>query len=302
MTEDEQAGQRWWAHMLAGDFERAWQQSDALRARNAPDPHRFWSGRSLAGKRVIVRCLHGFGDAVQMLCYAPQLQRLASRVIFEVPPRLLPIAHFFEGVEDVITWGDLAPAKPPVWDEQVEIMELPYLFRTTLSNLPVAKHYLRIPSLTLREASERMGARTRPRIGIVLSSGDWNPARNLPPALLTPILAEGRFEFWSLEHSVDVTAPMRPQVNVTGEGILALAASIANLDLVLTVDTLAAHLAGAQGIPVWLLLQHDADWRWLNGRTDSPWYPAMRIFRQPAPADWAGAVELIRQELGSLVS
>ena len=295
------AGSLWLTDMLAGDFETAWRQSDALRQRSAPDPHRFWNGKEIQGKRVIVRCLHGFGDAVQMLRYAPQLMRLAAHVTFEVPPRLVTLAGCLAGVDHVVTWGEQAPANPPKWDIQVEIMELPYLFRTTLADLPVAERYLQLSPALLRKADIEMGGRTKPRIGVVCSSGTWNPARDLPVHLVEPMLEQHpELEFWSLEINPEAICTLRHQPSITGEGILPLAATIMNLDLVITVDTLAAHLAGALGRPAWLLLRYAADWRWLHLRTDSPWYPTIELFRQSAPGDWRSVVDCIHQRLGSL--
>ncbi len=302
---DRCSGGLWQAHMLAGDFAAAWLQSDALRDRGAPDPHRFWNGEPLKGKRAIVRCLHGFGDAVQMLRYAPLLCAAASRVIFEVPPRLLPLARFFKGVEDVITWGDLAPAHPPVWDIQLEVMELPYLFRTTLAHLPVATHYLELPKIQMEATKQKMGESTRPKVGLSFEAGEWNRARNCPRDELAPLLADSRYEFWNLHlqpsglHAGEVT-PLHSQPAITGDGIVPLAATIAHLDLVISVDTLAAHLAGALGKPAFLLLQHAADWRWMTNIDRSPWYPSIQLFRQPTPGDWTSVVEAVRQQLGNL--
>ena len=101
---------RWLAAMLRGDFSAAWRESDAIRARGAHDPNRFWQGEEFRGKRVIVRCLHGFGDTVQFLRYVPLLRSLTSGLIVEVPPAMLEIAPCFEGVDEVVTWGERAPS------------------------------------------------------------------------------------------------------------------------------------------------------------------------------------------------
>ena len=295
----------WMIHMLRGDFEHAWRQSDALRARYAPDPHQLWHGQPIPGKRVVVRCLHGLGDAVQMLRYAPLLRRIAAEVWFEVPPRLVPIARCFAGVHHVFTWGENAPATPPAFDVQVEVMELPYLFRTTLADLPLATSYLHLPRTEILQTARSIGDQTNPRVGLVWSAGEWNPSRCLPLDELTPLLAQHpNIEFWSLAHhraSGEADAlPLRRQLEVTGDGMLALAATISNLNLVITVDTLAAHLAGALGKPAFVLLQHAADWRWMHGRNDSPWYPSLQLFRQPEPGDWASVVRGVQQRLATL--
>lgn len=292
---------RWMSAMLAGHFEAAWQQSDTIRARGGADPHRFWQGEDVRGKRVIVRSLHGLGDAVQALAYAPLLTSLASRVMWEVPPRLLPLAPLFVGVGEVLTWGDAAPDTPPLWDVQVEITELPYLFRTQLQDLPMATNYLRLPAAEVRRVAEAMGARTKPRVGVVWACGEWNPSRNLPLPLLESLVRTGGIEFWNLQGSGQseevATWPVKNALTLCGDGLVPLAATIANLDLVLTPDTLQGHLAGALGVPSWVLLQHEADWRWMTERTDSPWYPSVRLFRQRAPGDWAGVFEQVERGL-----
>lgn len=289
-------GGRWMAAMLDGSFEVAWRESDRLRQCNAPDPHRFWQGEDLHGARVIVRCLHGLGDAVQMLRYAPLLSAVAAEVIFEVPPRLLPLAPFFRGVTEVITWGEAAPRVAPVWEVQAEVMELPYLFRSSLSDLPVCETYLQLPPAQLAPTGAIMSRTSRLRIGLVWAGSDWDPDRSIPLSLLRPVLEQERFEWWNLQgrdRAGDANDGLRDATKRCGDGLLALAATMAHLDLVLTVDTLAAHLAGALGKPTWLMLQHAADWRWMNLRSDSPWYPSMRIFRQSRPGDWESVVQAL---------
>ena len=291
---------RWMGHMLLGYFASAWCESDAMRARGGLDPHRFWQGESLAGKRVIVRCLHGLGDAVQMLRYLPLLRNRCGQVIVEVPPRLLELAPCFAGVQEVITRGDAAPAHPPAWDVQVEVMELPYLFRTVASDLPLATCYVHLPVDVQQRVSSGMGTSLKPRVGIVWSASEWDVTRCLPMECVARLTAVDGIEFWNLQggakHDNALGEPALACVSDAaslGDGVLTLAAVIEQLDLVITVDTLAAHLAGALGRPAWVLLQHAADWRWMHARADSPWYPSLRLWRQPAPGDWRGMVEKV---------
>ena len=299
---DNCAGARWLVHMLAGNFAAAWRESDGIRQRGAPDPHRFWMGEDVRGRRVIVRCLHGHGDTVQFLRYAPRLRGLASHVTIEVPPAMAEIARCFEGVDDVITWGDGAPAVPPGWDVQVELMELPYLFRTEAHELPIAERYLRLPGGVMQQAARAMCSfSVSRRVGVVWAAGEWNADRSLPLGMLRPLLETPQCEFWSLQGG-RAQQEWRNSVSLRdasclGDGILRLAAAIAQLDLVITVDTLAAHLAGCMGKPAWVLLQHNADWRWMLERSDSLWYPSLRLFRQPSPGDWVTVVAGIEREL-----
>lgn len=268
---------RWQIAMLRGSFESAWKESDAIQARGS-NADSFWTGETIDNKRVIVRCLHGFGDAVQMLRYAPQLAARATNVVYEVSPRLLPLMRCFNGVSGAITWNDPSPE----WDLQVEVMELPYLFRTTTAELPLAENYLRIPESNLQLAADSLGPRRGPRVGIVWTCGDWNPSRNVPPEAVAA-LSGVHVEFWNLEShssSSECSGLMMRDARPFTDGILPLGAVIANLDLVITPDTLAAHLAGALGKPAFVMLQHAADWRWMVQRDDSPWYPSLRLFRR----------------------
>ena len=300
---DRCAGNRWMAHMLRGNFEAAWRESDAIRLRGAPDPHRFWNGEEVRGRRVMLRCLHGFGDAVQMFRFLPRLQELASHLIVEVPPRLAEIAPCFDGMGEVITWGERAPAVPPTWDVQLEVMELPYLLRIDAGELAPQQGYLRVPAKVRGEVARLIGTGHQPRVGVVWTAGHWDPSRSIPFELIEGSFRSEGIEFWSLEGAHERQAhPMLPSgswrdVYECGDGILRLAAVIERMDLVITVDTLAAHLAGALGVPCWLLLRHRADWRWMSRRADSPWYPSLRLFRQETPGDWAGLLAVVEREL-----
>lgn len=301
---DECAGGRWMAHMLAGNFLGAWQESDAIRRRSAPDPHRMWNGEPLRGRRVIVRCLHGLGDTIQFLRYAPRLNSIVSQLIIEVPPHLLPLAPCFDGVHRVISWGKHAAIPPVAWDAQIEVTELPYFFRTELSDLPIACDYLQLPLSQQARVNCLMGHTVLPRVGIVWAAGEWNPSRSIPFPLVRNLLSEPGCEFWNLQggHAHDDWA-LRPSaahtrdINEIGDGLMNLACVIRKLDLVITVDTLAAHLAGAMGAPAWLLLQYAADWRWMAAGNTSPWYPSLHLFRQSSPGNWTGLIQHVQQEL-----
>lgn len=296
---DRCAGGRWFAWMLLGDFEHAWKESDAIRSRGIPDPHRFWQGQDIRGKCVIVRCLHGLGDTVQQLRYITPLRVLAKNVIVQTPPELTEIAACIAGDENVISWH--TPVSPePDWDVQVEVTELSYIFRSTMTSIPSAP-YLTLPQKAIESASFELGPKRKPRIGVVWQASSWDNARSIPLHELRPIFETDGFEFWNLQGG-----PARRQwgelpfhsrlrdCSACENGLLPLASVISHLDLVITVDTLVAHLAGALDIPTWVLLQHAADWRWLVSRPDSPWYPSIRLFRQHRPRTWGpvvGAVE-----------
>lgn len=300
---DRCAGNRWLAHMLAGDLHAAWRESDAIRARGAPDPHRFWLGEDLRGKRVILRSLHGFGDAVQMFRFLPRLVAQASHLIVEVPPRLVELAPYFDGMGEVITWGENSPQQAPAWDVQLEVMELPYLLRVSAAELEPQQGYLRLPEQVQAEVAATMGPKRRPRVGVVWTAGHWNPSRSISAALVAELGEVQDVEFWSLEHrgasGAEVPAHQLRwrDASECGDGILKLAAVVQAMDLVITVDTLAAHLAGALRVPCWLLLQFRADWRWMARREDTPWYPSLRLYRQQAPGEWISLLGQVTADL-----
>lgn len=302
---DRCAAGRWMIFALRGDFNAAWRESDAIYDRGLPDANRFWQGEDLDGKRIILRCLHGLGDAVQFLRYAPLLRAHCAQLIVECSPRAIDLVRCLSGVDEAICWGDNAPAVQPAWDVQIEVMELPYIFRSTLEDLPLADTYICLSENELSQATFVLGSASLPRVGIVWSSGEWNPTRNVPFQLLAPILSRRDCEFWNLQggpartcwEALSSSPHRRDTVLLADAGVVPLAAVIAHLNLVITVDTLAAHLAGALGIPCWLLLQYAADWRWMVHRDRSPWYPSLRLLRQATPGDWSGLVASVNRYL-----
>ena len=297
---DRCAGNRWFAYMLLGELQAAWRESDAIRRRGAPDPHRFWQGEELRGKRMMLRSLHGFGDAVQMFRFLPRLQALASHLVVEVPPRLVELAPYFAGMGEVITWGEQAPPEPPAWDVQMEVMELPYALRVGSADLQPRTGYLHLPETVRGRVAKVIGPERRVRVGVVWTAGHWNPSRSIPVELVAGLGEVSEVEFWNLQgrHGQEgLPGPLWRDVEEVGDGILPLAALVERMDLLITVDTLAAHLAGALGRPCWLLLQERADWRWMCGRADSPWYPTLRLMRQPRAGDWACLLAQVLQAL-----
>ncbi len=296
----------WMTHMLLGQYEQAWFKSDDIRSRSAHDPNRFWHGESLGGKRVMLRCLHGYGDTVMYLRWLPLLQQIASEVTVQAAPEILPLLACFPDADRIVTWNAPGETDEHLWDVQVECAELPYLFRATPATLPSPTRIV-FPDETLHRIRMRLGPRTRPRVGLVWSGSDFDPARSLSFSLLRQMLLHRHdVEFWSLQPSStngDWTAfcmqrgwsartfyECSDAAEPQHAGMADMAAFASELDLVLTIDTLAAHVAGSLGVPTWLLLKHDADWRWIVDRDDTPWYPGMMLFRQTTPGDWAGVL------------
>jgi hypothetical protein len=292
------AAGRWKCHMLLGDFERAWCESDQISARGKPDPNRFWNGCPLNGNRVLIRCLHGFGDTIQFIRYAVLVRRIARHLIIEAQPEIKGLICDSQIADQVITWTE----HEPEWDQQVEIMELPRIFRTTLQTIPRDVPYLSVRGVQKR----RQSSVSEPlKVGIVWSSSTYNRARSIPIEELAQIFALPGLKFYALQYGPEHNNVRRyPAVHDLHHRLITIedtARIMCGLDLVITVDTMAAHLAGALAIPVWMLLPYECDWRWMLNREDSPWYPTMRLFRQPSPGNWNAAVRRIKAELQALI-
>ena len=256
--------------MLREDYAAAWRIADAALVARDPatrdDPGRpyherwVWDGGTLDGRDVLVRCYHGLGDTLQFVRFLPHLRARARRVTLEVQPEL---TQLLSGFADCVVPFDVAAPSSAASD--IEIMELPQALRLTPDPAP----YLAAP-----------GGAGAGMIGVCWQAGGWDPARSIPLAQLRPVLPSNAI---SLQRGAGGLAdPLDGDMD-----LVATARLIASLDHIVTVDTMIAHLAGALGRPVSLLLRHDADWRW--GRRDhTPWYGATRLLRQHAPGDWSG--------------
>jgi len=290
------AGEAWVAHMRRGEFEQAWTISDALLRDRAWLKRRdvlrceqsVWDGTPIDGRRVLVRCYRGLGDALQFIRYAPLIRARAARLIVWAQPALLPVLAGVDGIDELqpVHDGDIDVD----YDVDAEVMELPYVFRTSLETIPADVPYLHVDRAAL-PASDRA------KVGLVWRAGDWTPHRSIPFALLAPLL---RFPIaWYVLQS-EPGLSERPDgfgIVAGSDDILELAQVIGSLDLVITIDSMTAHLAGALGTPAWTMLPARADWRWLEGRNDTPWYPSMRLFRQEQRGEWEGVVERVAEEL-----
>lgn len=301
------------AAMRRGDFAAAWAVSDAvLAARDTAtrdDPrlpyHRrwVWDGRGYAGRRVLVRSYHGLGDAIQFARFLPLLRPRVRSLALEVQPELVPLLSGLCGPDRPIPFRLDAPHPPSECD--FELMELPHALRITAESLPGAVPYLAAAPARVAAARARIGAGGL-RVGLCWQAGDWDPGRSVPLAMLAPLLALPGLRLVSLQRgraAAEATAPHAPGfINPRDRSadVPETAALIAAVDLVITVDTMVAHLAGALGRPAWLMLTAGADWRWMEGRADSPWYPTLRLYRQAVPGDWRAPLQAIAADLATL--
>jgi hypothetical protein len=298
---EECAAARWHCWMLLGNFERAWQESDFISAVGATDPNRYWDGRPWTDQRVMLRCLHGLGDTIQFIRYAPMLKQSCRSLTVQTHPQLVTLLESVPEIDHVCTWGPGYTESPSNWDMQMEVTELPRAFRTTVATIPAAAPYIPIPKERIEWAANRIPFIGKMRVGMAWEAGPWNPARSIRLEELAPLLSCENCCFYGLQKGAALadgrgTAPVFDPEAQSAD-VRDTAALILNLDLIVTVDTMTAHLAGALGRRVWILLPANADWRWMLERGDTPWYPSARLFRQRIYGDWREVVETLQTAL-----
>jgi hypothetical protein len=287
----------WFAAMLRGDFATAWRVSDSLLHTTRRQDHQrvprheqnIWDGRPVAGKRVLVRCYHGLGDTIQFIRYAAVLKRVAAEVIVWMQPSLIPLLRNVRGIDRVLPLHD--GAADVEYDVDVELNELPYVFRTTLETIPAEVPYVHVEPAVL-PGNDKL------KVGLIWRSGEWDERRSIPFKALLP-LSEVRGVEWQLLQRDARLAGWNGELGALtgGDNPLDDARIMRALDLVISVDTMTAHLAGALGQPVWTLLPFEPDWRWMRDRSDTPWYPTMRLFRQQREGDWSPIIQSLAIEL-----
>ena len=288
--------------LLSGDFDRGWREyrfryrmeHTRVLARTVQPPR--WDGRPLAGRTLLIHDEQGYGDALQFLRLVPEARRRSgAQVVLEVMPELLPLARRLHGYDQIIGRGAL----PPRFDQHCELLSLPLALKLQLADLPGPMPYLAADPERVARWRQRLAAVPRPWVALVWAGRAAHPNdhnRSLRLADLAP-LARPDIRFLALQKGPAAAEAATPPA---GMSLLSLDKEIADFedsaailtlaDLLITVDSSPAHLAGALGRPAWVLLPFVPDWRWLTEREDSPWYPSLRLFRQSARADWSGAI------------
>jgi tetratricopeptide (TPR) repeat protein len=295
--------------LLLGHFALGWQDYEwRLKAGQQADQGRkfvqpLWLGaQTLEGKTILLHSEQGLGDTLQFCRYVREVAALGAKVLLEVQPPLGQLLADLDGAAQVLTEGSPLPA----FDYQCPLPSLPLAFKTDLHNIPSRTPYIRSDAARVATWQKRLGIRTKPRVGLVWSgSAAHSNDRNRSIALAEILPPVSSWAEWiSLQKDVRESdaalLASRADVRHLGselEDFADTAALVELMDLVVTVDTSVAHLAGAMGKAVWILLPFNPDWRWLLDREDSVWYPAARLFRQPAIGDWASAIRCFREEL-----
>jgi hypothetical protein len=292
----------WFQYMREGNFEAAWKFSDKVMQERRGKPcwhlprhlQYCWNGESLTGKRVLVRCYHGLGDTIQFIRYIPALKKNAAEVIVWAQPSLISILQSINEIDKLIPLHDGCPDAD--FDADIEIMELPHYFRTKMENIPNNTPYLETEPYTISETKEL-------KAGLIWQSGAWDVNRSVPFNKLLPLFKLRKIKFSILQDNAEKAGWVRGYGEYTGSpSLMQFARIIKGLDLLITIDSMPSHLAGALGVPVWTLLQKNADWRWMHEREDSPWYPTMRLFRQKEQGEWNTVIADVKKELKILTS
>lgn len=292
----------WFAAMRRGDFAAAWAISDAVLAKRDPaeadDPtlpyHQrwVWTGEPLAGRHVLVRCYHGLGDTLQFARLLPMLRPSVASITLEAPTALLGLLATLPGVDHLAGFDEAAPRRTPPGGVAIELMEVAHALRLTRHDLPGP-----MPWRRAREPAPATG-----RVGLCWQAGAWNPDRSVPLDALARALPAG-LTLVSLQRgdaAAEATAPAFKNPDDRSTDVEHTAQMIDGLDLVVSVDTLVAHLAGSLGAPTLLLLKHDADWRWMTGCPSQPWYPSVQRLRQAQAGDWNEPLRKVQRRLDEI--
>lgn len=312
--------------LLSGDFQAGWPEYEwRWRRRNSASLRRpftapLWRGEPLDGKRILLHAEQGMGDTLQFCRYVALVAaRNPAAIILEVPPPLVDVmADSFASPQIQVV--PLDPNFPrgdglPAFDVHCPLMSLPLALGTRLDTIPGATPYLRVNAAKAERWERRLAGTPRPRIGLVWAGGVRanNPEaiatdrrRSIALAQLAPLARISGVAWYSLQKGVPAVQAKDPPAGMAlidlmdeVENFADTAALVAQLDLVISVDTSVAHLAAGLGKPVWLLSRFDGCWRWLLNRDDSPWYPGLRLYRQTAPGDWRPVIERLGDDLAA---
>ncbi|MBF0135719.1 MAG: tetratricopeptide repeat protein [Magnetococcales bacterium] len=300
------------AWLAAGQFLAGWQEYAWrwYQAGARPPGDQFsqplWQGESLLGKRILLHAEQGLGDTLQFIRYAPLVKKRGGEVLVQCQPPLTRLLSAQEGIDLVLSQGDSLPE----FDCQVPLLSLPGIFGTDMETIPAQLPYI-VPEAALVESwQKRMPSGYSRQIGLVWrgsKSYRHDRYRSLPAQAMAGLLAVPEVAFYGLvkEPRIDEIDCLARLGNFFDFGpelknFSDTAAIVANLDLIITVDTAVAHLAGAMGKPVWVLLPFSPDWRWLREGEASPWYPGMRLVRQSRQGDWSAVLDRVLQSLWSI--
>jgi tetratricopeptide (TPR) repeat protein len=279
-------------YLLTGDLDRGWPQYDyRYRSKLEPTQRPRWDGGTLSGKTILLYPEQGMGDSIQFIRFGALLKERDARVLFGCPESLLRLFKTCPGIDLVLP--DRSPLPP--FDCHARLLSLPGLLGINLSNIPATVPYLFPPNELVEAWGARLAHLDGFKVGIAWQGNPKHKGdrqRSVKLAQFEPLSRIDGVRLVSLQQGfgVEQIAQAGGNVQIYDPGplgdFLESAAVIRNLDLVITVDSAIAHLAGALGVATWVALPRAPDWRWMLGREDSPWYPSMRLFRQERAGEW----------------
>jgi cytochrome c-type biogenesis protein CcmH/NrfG len=297
--------------LLQGRYKEGWQEyewrwrkpdfSSPIRHTDVP----LWDGSPLDGRTILLHAEQGFGDAIQFVRYVPLVARCGENVILECHPQLVSLFQGIKGIKSVIAFGETVPE----YDCQAPFLTLPRIFGSSLESIPACP-LLSIPVERLSKWQQRTARYYGPKVGLVWAGSSIHrndSLRSIPLKFFSTFSMPAEINLFSLQlgaakHQLELSSLAEHVIDLTDQihDFADTAALIEQLDLVISIDTAVAHLAASMGKPVYLLLPFAPDWRWLLDRSDSPWYPTIRIFRQKQPGDWGEVMTRIHPALATL--
>ena len=306
-------------HLLEGDYEQGWHEYEWRLRRpdtvRRPFTQPRWDGSDLQGQTILVHDEQGYGDTFQFVRYLPLVRARGGRVVFECHPGLGPVLQGCTGCDQLVERTSLQEVPTVPFDTDIPLVSLPGLFGTRIDAMPVDIPYLQADPVRVDRWRKHLADDRRFRIGIVWEGSPRhtnNLNRSCTLADFAPLSRIAGVSLYSLQKGPDAEQAAR---HPDGMDLIRLdqqldlearfvdtAAVMMSLDLIISIDTAAAHLAGALGRPVWTLVCATPDWRWLLERPDTPWYPGMRLFRQRQPGHWGDVFERVADELEQLIA
>jgi Flp pilus assembly protein TadD len=300
------------ALLRLGRYDEAWPhyewRTQRGRDQKTERPGPSWSGSDLRGQTILLWSEQGVGDTLQLVRYVSLVRRQAGRVIVRCPRALTSLVGRVEGVDEAVS--DVDPL--PSFDVQASLASLPAIFRTSLETIPARVPYIHCQAEAIEFARSRIATARGFKLGIAWQGSLANPrdrARSIPLAHFSGLAETPGIELFSFQYGPgrEQLEEFRSQWPIVDLGddlsdFERTAALMGEMDLIVTCDSAPAHLAGARGLRVWVALPFSADWRWLLDRRDSPWYPSMRLFRQPERGDWVGVFREIQAAVAKLAA
>lgn len=290
-----------------GEYEWRWKW-DGFTAPRRDFAQPVWDGRDLAGKTILLYTEQGYGDAIQFVRFATMAAQRGGEVVTLCPPGLKSLLESVGGISRVVGEDETLPQ----FDVQLPMLSLPYVLSIELGTIPAQVPYLSAPADQRALWQGKLDGKSVLKVGLVWAGSSQHANdrnRSIRLSRLTPLASIPGVKLFSLQKGEQAAelASLPSDVRIVDLGSQVhdfgqTAAIVEQLDLVISVDTAMAHLAGALGKRCWTLITHRPEWRWLWGRTDSPWYPTMRLFRQPTAGDWQSAIEQVAVELRQLAA